>query len=170
MKLIVADTGPLLHLHQAGALKLLRHFTEVVIAPTVMAELRRHAPEIWAAGVPPWIRLDAPSAAAASRAAKWVDGELLDPDEAEALAMAAELLPDLFLTDDTAARVMAESLGLVARGSRGVVLYCAATGKVGETEARAHLAALTARSTLWLSATVKQRALSALAEIFTAGY
>ena len=135
-----------------------------------MAELRRHAPEIWAAGVPPWIRLDAPSAAAASRAAKWVDGELLDPDEAEALAMAAELLPDLFLTDDTAARVMAESLGLVARGSRGVVLYCAATGKVGETEARAHLAALTARSTLWLSATVKQRALSALAEIFTAGY
>ena len=82
--------------------------------------------------------------------------------------MAAELLPDLFLTDDTAARVMAESL--VARGSLGVVLYCAATGKVGETEARAHLAALTARSTLWLSTTVKQRALSALAEIFTAGY
>lgn len=119
MRLIVSDTGPLLHLHQAGALELLRHFTEAVIAPTVMAELRRHAPEIWAGGVPPWIRLHAPSAAAASRAAKWVDGELLDPGEAEALAMAAELLPDLFLTDDTAARVMAESLGLVARGLLG---------------------------------------------------
>ena len=143
------------------------HFNEVVIVPTVMRELRRYAPELWENGHPTWLTLAAPSSAGASQAKKWVDSDVLDPGEAESLAIAKELSPNLFLTDDTAARVMAESLGLVARGSLGVVLYCAATGRLNEAEARAHLAALTSQTTLWLSSTVKQRADTALSKIFS---
>lgn len=166
MRLVVADTGPILHLHQARALHLFGYFHEVVVSPTVMAELDRHAQGLWTDGFPAWLRIASPSTAATSRATKWIEGKLLDPGEAESLAIAVELSPDLFLTDDTAARVMAESLGIVARGSLGVILYCAAVGVIGETKARAHLHALTTQTTLWLSATVKQRAESALAKIF----
>ena len=45
MKVIVADTGPVLHLHQAGALDLLPALGEIHITPTVIAELRWHAPD-----------------------------------------------------------------------------------------------------------------------------
>lgn len=100
------------------------------------------------------------------RAAKWVEGEMLDPGEAESLAIAEEISPDLFLTDDAAARLMAEGLGFVARGSLGVVLYCAAKGSLTQSDARAHLDALFGNSTLWLSGTVKKRANAALAQMF----
>jgi len=41
MKRFVADTGPILHLHEAGALHLFQFIGEVLLAPLVLAELTR---------------------------------------------------------------------------------------------------------------------------------
>ncbi len=166
MKLLIADTGPVLHLHEAGALHLLPLLGEIHVTPMVLAELRRLAPTIFDPEPPAWLTVVEPSSAASARAAQWVAGGLLDEGEAEALAHALEAMPDLFVTDDTAARLMAESLRVPVRGSLGVVLYCAATGRVDEPTAKAHLTALSNRSTLWLSARVRQAAAEALAKIF----
>ena len=38
MKLVIADTGPLIHLHQAQALDLLPLLGEVVVTPQVVRE------------------------------------------------------------------------------------------------------------------------------------
>jgi predicted nucleic acid-binding protein len=43
--------------------------------------------------------------------------------------------PDWFLTDDAAARLMAESLGLEAHGSLEVELWAASTHLIGKPEA-----------------------------------
>lgn len=39
MKVVVTDTGPLLHLHQAGADHLLSHLGDIQLTPTVWREL-----------------------------------------------------------------------------------------------------------------------------------
>lgn len=166
MKLVVADTGPLLHLHQAGALDLFVRLGEVHVTPTVMTELRRHAPMIWADATPAWLRLVLPSEKANERASNWIAGRLLDAGEAESLAYAEEMKPDLFVTDDAAARLMAESLSVPARGSLGIILHCAAGGFLSKQDAEKYLRALAERTTLWLSAKVRLAAVEALAEIF----
>lgn len=107
-----------------------------------------------------------PSQACAKQAAEWVAANLLHVGEAEALAHACEISADLFLTDDTAARVMAVSLGLKARGSLGVILYCSARGLLAQAEAEGYLDALARRSTLWLSSLVRREAKAALTEIY----
>ena len=47
MKRLVADTGPILHLHQAGALHLLPLIGEILLTQIVLAELRAHAPDFF---------------------------------------------------------------------------------------------------------------------------
>ena len=88
----------------------------------VLAELRGLAPALWPGSLPDWLKLHSLSPAAQQRALGWQQAGLLHGGEAEALALALELKPDWFLTDDAAARLMAESLNLEAHGSLGVVL------------------------------------------------
>ena len=45
MSVVVTDTGPLLHLHQVGAMHLLAHLGSVDVTPTVWSELQRHRPK-----------------------------------------------------------------------------------------------------------------------------
>ena len=108
MKRLLADPGPLLHLHEAGS---------------------------------------------------------LHGGEAEAVAPALDFKPDWFLTDDAAARLMAESLGVEAHGSLGVVLWAAGQKLVGKEAAEVALTALE-RSSLWMSFRVAAQARAALAQIF----
>src|SRR5437660_467052 len=99
-----------------------------------------------------------------NEAQTWQQSGILDPGEAEALALARQLQADWFLTDDTAARVMAASLGVEAHGSLGLVLWSAAT-HLERDEAEQRLDALVA-SSLWISATVLAEARSALNRLF----
>lgn len=168
MKRLVTDTGPLLHLHEAGALRLMPLVGVTLVSPVVRSELSAHAPTLWSAGVPGWVELARPSADAQERGLRWVQAGLLQRGEAEALALAVEERPDWFLTDDAAARLMAESLGLQAHGSLGVLLWAAANQVVGRTEAEGYLAALEA-SSLWMSPRVRAEARVALASLFRSG-
>ncbi len=167
MKRLVADTGPILHLHQAGALHLLPLIGEVTLSPCVFGEIRRHAPQFWPAAMPAWVKPASPSADARQRALAWQQAGLLHRGEAEALAVACESRPDWFLTDDAAARLMAESLGMEAHGSLGVVLWTAARHLIGRQDAELFLTGLE-NSTLWLSPAVKVQARAALAAMFPA--
>jgi hypothetical protein len=67
MKRLVADTGPLLHLHEADALHLLPLIGQTEIAPLVLTELRCHAPKLWPEQLPPWASAKTLSAPAPSR-------------------------------------------------------------------------------------------------------
>ena len=162
MKLIIADTGPILHLEEAGIADLLPRLGEVVVTPKVLAELLRR--KGWSR--PSWLHVEEPSAHALRIAQLWVANGMLHEGEAEALAHAKEVRPDFFLTDDSAARVAASAAGLHVRGSLGVVLGCTALRLCSKTEARQALDALETRSTLWLAAEVKLAAKQALENLF----
>ena len=128
MNVVVTDTGPLLHLHQVGAMHLLAHLGNIQVTPTVWSELQRHAQSFATSGLPAWLPLAQPSASSILQANQWVNAQVLHAGEAEALAYAREIQADMFLTDDTAARTMGESFGIHVRGSLGVVLFAAASG------------------------------------------
>jgi len=73
--------------------------------------------------------------------------------------------PDWFLTDDAAARLMAESLGMEVHGSIGVVLWAAAHRLIARIEAERPLTGLE-RSSLWMSPRVRAEARLALGNLF----
>ncbi len=166
MNVVVTDTGLLLHLHQVGAMHLLAHLGSIHVTPTVWSELQRHAPSFEIGGLPAWLSLAQPSASAMLQASQWVNSQVLHAGEAEALAYARETQADLFLTDNTAARTMGESLGIHVRGSLGVVLFAATSGHLDKAECLQILGDLETQSTLWMSAKVKSAARQAVSQIF----
>lgn len=166
MRLVVADTGPLLHLSEIQAGGLLLCFGSVQATPVVLNEFAKHWPEFACGSLPEWLTAVSVSTEVTDLANQWLSAGLLDAGEAEALAHAKVESADLFLTDDAAARTLAESIGLEARGTLGVVLYAAAVGRLGEAEAKRALDDLENRSTLWMSSRVKQAAREAITEIF----
>jgi hypothetical protein len=100
------------------------------------------------------------------KAIAWQQAGLLDAGEAEAIALARQVQADWFLTDDTAARLFAQVLGLEVHGSLGIVLWAAAVGHLNQTAAEAALNHL-ARSSLWVSARVLAEARSALDQLLS---
>ena len=161
---IVCDTRPLLQLREAGSHALLGRAGRVHIPPAVQSELLSHDPR-WAVERPAWVEIVPLVPAFAAEASGWLRAGLLDQGEAEALALASQLKADWFLTDDTAARMLAQSQGQEVHGSLGIVLWAAATGVLDSSSAAEALGALS-RSSLWISAKVLTDARAALKQLF----
>ena len=164
MRLVVSDTGPLLHLLEAQALDLLKLTGEVHLPPAVAAEISRLAAN-WLSLNTDWLNVTSLIAPHDAQALTWAQAGLLDPGEAEALALAQQLSADWFLTDDAAARVLATSLKIEAHGSLGIVLWAAANGHSNRDQAADVLDRL-AQSSLWVSARVLAEARDALNKLF----
>ena len=160
---VVCDTGPVLHLLEADALELLSGAGTVFVPPAVNRELEQLTPT----GLPEDLCGDDAGAecAAIAQAVGWRSAGLLHEGEAQALALALVVEADWFLTDDAAARVFADSLGLETHGSLGVVLWCAGQGQLDQSSATTKLEALV-QSSLWISLRVQTEARRALAQMY----
>ncbi len=166
MRRVVTNTGPLSHLQEAGVLDLMSLTGEVHLPPSVAQEIAYLLPS-WRS--PSWLQVvDALAVPYAEEALTWQQAGLLDAGEAEAIALARQLRADWLLTDDAAARLVAQSLGIEVHGSLGVVLWAAAVGHLDRPRAEAALDGL-ARSSLWISARVLREARSALDRLCSPG-
>ena len=165
MNRIVSDTGPLLHLREADSLDLLQKAGPVIVPPGVHAEAISHVP-FRNENLPPWISVEALEPRFAAIADHWLQAGLLDLGEAEALSLAMQIKAHWLLTDDAAARLIADQQGLEVHGSLGVVLWGAASGYLSRPDAEKALEALFG-SSLWLSPRVRREAQAALQQIFS---
>lgn len=52
MNVVVTDSGPLLHLHQVGAMPLSAHLGSIQVTPSMWSEPQRHAPSSAISGLP----------------------------------------------------------------------------------------------------------------------
>jgi hypothetical protein len=122
MAAVVADTSPLIALHQVGHLSVLKSlFVEVQIPPAVAREVAPSLPELV-----PWIvvrELAHPIASDVLRAS-------LGPGESEALGLALELKADAVILDDRPARRLALGLGLPVVGTMGILLRAKQTSLI----------------------------------------
>lgn len=127
MRLIVCDTGPILHLTEARLLELLQKSGKVYIPKMVDVEMNELYP-LWEKQKPEWIFIE-PLRPDETREAESLSlSGLLGLGEAEAIILAKRLKPEWFLTDDTEARIFASLLGMEVHGSLGMVLWSAAVG------------------------------------------
>ena len=164
MKIVVCDTGPILHLREAGLLNLLERAGKVAIPKGVDSELSE-IDASWRDPKPSWISVEVLSEKEASDAIALYGTGLLGMGEAEAVIMAKYLKADWFLTDDTAARTFANMIGLEVHGSLGVILWAAAVGYLTHDEAKIGIEKL-AHSSLWISENILEKAYKALDELF----
>lgn len=116
--------------------------------------------------MPDWVTVVPLGTAALESAVQWQRAGVLDPGEAEALALAGQEDAGWLLTDDAAARWLAQSLGQEVHGSLGLVLWAAASGHLDSSQAHDALTRL-ARTTLWISARVLDEARAALQQILS---
>lgn len=164
MRSVVSDSGPLLHLSEAGALTLLSQAGEIYVPKAVDTEMGLQD-SLWQSQKPVWIHVLSLAASYERDAIAWQQAGLLDPGEAEAIALARQINAHWLLTDDAAARLFAQALGLEVHGSLGVVLWAAAVGHLNRADAEATLDRL-AQSSLWISAKVLAEAKTALNQLF----
>lgn len=157
----VADTGPVLHLVEAGAMHLLPLLGEVVVPPAVLAELRQFPATT---SLPSNLQIVPLSSSAEATAEDWGKAGLVHRGEAQAIALARQIEADYLLTDDAAARLLSTSLGLRARGSLGIILWLAGQRRIGTATASVFLDRLTATS-LWVSPKIMAEARAALQDM-----
>ncbi len=118
MTTVVSDTSPINYLCQIGEIELLpRLFSEILIPPAVMAELRHaRAPQpvaAWLSSLPPWAKIQAPLSLEPNLG--------LDAGETEAISLAIELGLEAVLIDERAGRLVAEDHGFTAIGTLAIL-------------------------------------------------
>ena len=119
--IVVSDTSPILNLSAVGKLDLLHDlYSELVVPPAVQRELSRNAIDLDAL----WMRV----VVAQNRNDVASLREQLDPGEAEAIVVAAEVAAGLLLVDEKRGRRIAIDRGLEVTGLLGVLAEAKARG------------------------------------------
>lgn len=109
---VVSNTSPLIGLERIGRLDLLRDvYGDILVPPTVVAELGGRLPRTWVTERRP--KGPIPARVRAAR---------LDAGEREAIVLAIEVRARRLVLDDELARHLALALGLPVIGTVGVVL------------------------------------------------
>lgn len=118
---VVCDAGPLIHLEEIGCLDLLRDFARICVLDAVWQEVKRHRPSALRRRS---VKLDhIPSAPqAAPELTELAQVFSLDIGELEALSLMQQSPDAILLTDDAAARLVAERLGYEVHGTIGIVV------------------------------------------------
>ena len=161
-RVVVRDTGPLIHLSEADALHLLKLSGGILIPPAVATEFKGNLSK-WK--LPDWMQLHQLNTQSNEQAIAWTQHDFIDLGEAEAIALALQKQSDWLLTDDAEARQFAENLGLEVHGSIGLLLWAIALGHV-ESGAQAHqILHDLKRSSLWISERVLIEAAKAIDEL-----
>lgn len=147
--LVVCDAGPLIHLDEVGAIDLLADFPVILVPHAVWVEVERNRPSA----------LEHPDLTL-----RRISPQLPEPPELEALAqvlslhtgewealrVALENRPGLLLTDDTAARLAAASLGIATHGTLGILIRAIRRQQRSKQEIIDALQSLPTHSTLHL--------------------
>jgi predicted nucleic acid-binding protein len=145
----ILDAGPLIHLDELGSLLLLAGYREVLLPDIVEQEARKHRPKIQIDFIPGLVRVSSKPPAAESLfelAAEFG----LHAGELAAIAVLKEHHGNCLLSDDAAARAMAEAIGFQVRGTVGLILRGWQRKQISKTAACDLLQALPEKSTLHL--------------------
>ena len=150
-KCVIADAGPLIHLDELDIIDLLSDFGEVLVPESVLGEVMRHRPKLEIAS---WLYV--------RQVRKTIDPKIkaimtrypIHVGELDALNLAMSEGNVLFLTDDTAARLAAQSLNIEARGTVGIILRAIRRNLLTKTVTIQILESIPHKSTLHLSRTI----------------
>jgi len=157
---VVCDAGPLIHLDELGCLDLLADFGEVLVPDTVWREVMQHRPSALAGDFQAWQRIEKSRERMSAALRNLTETINLHRGEQEALALAVKRSGALLITDDTAARLAAGSLGIVVHGTIGIVVRSIRRGQRTKAQVLEMLRAIPRRSTLHLRRSLLEEVMS----------
>jgi len=160
-RIVVCDTGPLLHLCEANIIHLLQKAGEIIIPFVVAEEFKRNTSDI---KLPEWVTIKELDEPYQKTVLEW--RKQIDEGEAAAIALTIQIQADWLLTDDAIARQFGESVGLEIHGSIGLLLWAAVRHIESENEAMDALNALI-NSSLWISDRVVNQARKAIRTLYS---
>jgi predicted nucleic acid-binding protein len=144
---VICDAGPVIHLDEVNCLDLLDDFDEIIIPITVEKEIEEHRPSA----------LHSSSLTLKRHVGRVEIGEKLlalckvfslDAGETEALALMERNPQAIFLTDDAAARLVAEQMRYNVHGTIGILIRSIRRGQRNPKEILIILSELAHKSTL----------------------
>lgn len=161
----VCDAGPIIHLDEIGVLYLIEDFQEILLCPAVIEEVQTKRPTLFTKISPPFI---------ASPKAFPIDPTLitmcsalsLDAGESESLALMERNPAAIFLTDDSAARMVAERMGYKVHGTIGILLRSIRRNQLNPKEVLGLLGSLPQRCSLFIKPSLLEEIKSRLKEEF----
>jgi predicted nucleic acid-binding protein len=144
---VVCDAGPIIHLDELGCLDLLADFVAILIPDAVWREVAQHRAD---ALQRPGVQLTVVQTPALDNAEfeVLVRALSLDAGEQAALVLMHQHVGAILLTDDAAARLVAEQLGMRVHGTLGVLLRAPRRGQRTPEQVLTLLRALPRKSTL----------------------
>ena len=161
MPIAVSNSSPLIHLSMIGRTGLLRRFSSICIPPAVWREVvelggsRPGATEIHDARKSGWLRVAEPSDKALVRLLE----QELHAGEAESIALALEVRPDVLLLDETEARRVAGLYGLPVTGIIGLLIQAKHEGLISSLEEE--MDRLREQGNFWIQDALYRRVLEA---------
>lgn len=165
-EIVVCDAGPLIHLDQLSSLDLLSDFSSLLVPDVVWDEVLKYRPralpQSFATLVP---GPQAPDA----KVVALCQAFSLDAGEAACLVLLAGRAGAMFLTDDAAARLVAEGMGIEVHGTLGVLIRSVRRGKRTPQEIIQLLGALPSQSTLFIEKTLLEHITRKLREEWRLG-
>jgi predicted nucleic acid-binding protein len=145
----ICDAGPLIHLEELGCLDVLRDFAEVRVAEAVWQEVRAHQPSALRRRSVKLQRMEsAPDAE--PELIELAHAFLLHGGEIESLQLMPQSPDAMLLTDDAAARLVAEQLGYEVHGTIGIVVRAIRTRQRTKRQVVNLLRSIPLRSTLFI--------------------
>jgi len=152
----ICDAGPLIHLDELGCLDLLSDFRTILVPEQVWQEVEHHRP---GALEHPDVVMQRVSVDPSEHQGfqTLVRALALDLGEQAALSLMERYPKAILLTDDSAARLAAESLGYKAHGSIGILLRAIRRQQRTRREVLVVLQNLPAQSSLHIRLDLLQR-------------
>lgn len=147
--LVICDAGPLIHLEELGCLDLLRDFALVQVPNAVWREVHQHCPSALRHRKLKLQRVSS-SPEATPKLIKLAQAFLLDLGELEALQLMQQSPEAILLTDDAAARLVAERLEYEVHGTIGVVVRALRRGQRTKRQVLNLLRSVPQRSSLFI--------------------
>ena len=146
---VICDAGPIIHLDQLACADLLVDFPRVVVPEVVWQEVTRHRPDaLTREGVP--FERTTPSGDLSPELDALIRLLTLHRGEQQALQVAQGEPGCILLTDDSAARLAAQSLRLPVHGTIGILVRAIRRQQKTRDEVIALLRSLPVVSTLYI--------------------
>ena len=162
---VVCDAGPVIHLGEIESLHLLNDFKAVLLPDSVYNEVLKYRPESLRVSEVKWVVV--PPKSSIEEPLKITCRMFsLDVGETEALAILTEEPNCVFLTDDAAARLVAEKLGFKVHGTIGVLIRAIRRDLIKPQEVIDILNQLPSKSSLYIKASLLEEAVSSVKKQF----
>lgn len=161
-QIVVCDAGPLIHLDELGCLELLADFPTVLVPETVWQEVAIHRPAALHNNIVLLHRLSSAKFKPSVSLRYLYDAFDLNSGERAALSVMQHYPEAIFLTDDAAARLAAQTLGHRVHGTIGILLRSIRRSQCSQEEILDLLENLPSRSTLHITQSLLHEVISAV--------